>query len=97
MGRSKRSIFLEGSNEYVRDMNEYVMLTYAEQIKSAFTNSSKQIKKILDMRKPNEVTKKDTEGLEKMMKRAQELKEKFDKDEDFVFESSTKEMPKVEK
>jgi len=31
--RQRRVIFLEQSNEYVNDMNEYVMYNYAEQIK----------------------------------------------------------------
>ena len=31
--RQRRAIFLEQSNEYVNDMNEYVMYNYAEQIK----------------------------------------------------------------
>lgn len=31
--RKKRAIFMEGTNEYVHDMNEYVMFNYAEQIK----------------------------------------------------------------
>ena len=40
------------------------------------------------MSKPVEITKKDQEDLQKMRKRANELKEKFEKDEDYVFEPS---------
>lgn len=57
--RGKRSIFMEADNEYVYDMNEYVMYNYAEQIKMAFPNCSKQIGSILNMNNPVEITKKD--------------------------------------
>ena len=39
------------------------------------------------MQKPYEITKKDQEDLQKMVARAKELKDKFDKDADFIFET----------
>jgi hypothetical protein len=46
------------------------------------------------MEKPYEITKKEVQEVEKMAKRAQELKEKFDKEEEFVFDSTPEKSEK---
>ena len=77
--REERSIFLDEENRYIpnSEFNEEILYKYGEQVRQAFPELQKDIRRIQEMDQPYVIDKKVTDEANSKVKKAEEYLQKF--------------------